>query len=330
MNDFLKIGIIIPAYKVEQYIFRALDSCIAQTYKNIEVVVVDDGSPDGTFDVIKTYADKDDRIKLYRQENSGVSSARNKALDMCTADYVLFLDSDDWLEPDAVEKLIQRAGSNKEERALISSGCYYAYFNESNEIYKEIPENATIETTLTSDEVLMFVGQSKYNLRSSCYKLFSLDLINENRLRFDPGIRHGEDGLFVFEYLKHADKFVFLPDPLWNILERPGSATMSPYNRSKMSALTAIEKMLAYDNREELQKALRVFYVQRALYVLGDAVCASPIPKEDVKFLRKKLRLEFGMYMKAQKSFKLKILYLLETFAPKKIVAKTIEGRKKK
>ena len=330
MTDLYKIGIIIPAYKVEKYIFRALESCIGQSYPNIEVVVVDDGSPDGTYDVVKSYADKDERIKLYRQENGGVSSARNRALDMCTADYVLFLDSDDWLETDAVEKLVARI-EGEQEKVLISSGCYYAYFDDNSDIYKIIPENEKESISMSAEEAIMYVGQIKYNLRSSCYKLYSLSVINEYNIRFVREIRHGEDGLFVFEYLKHADRFVFFPDPLWDILERPGSATMSPYNSTKMSAVTAVERMLDYqDNSVELTFELKKFFVQRAIYVLGEALIAQPMPKADIKTLRKKLRGQFWTYMSLQKSLKLKLIYILETFAPKFLAKYLLKRRKKK
>lgn len=324
-----KIGIIIPAYNVEQYIFRALESCICQTYTNIEIVVVDDGSSDATYDVVQSYADKDDRIKLYRQENGGVSSARNRALDMCTSDYILFLDSDDWLELSAVERLTEELVTCGSENALISSSCFYAYFNADREIYKIIPENEKKAMVLSAESALMYVGQHKYNLRSSCYKLFSLKLINEHGLRFDRDIRHGEDGLFVFEYLKKADQFIYFPDPLWDILERPGSATISPYNSTKMSAVTAVEKMLAYDNSEVLTSELKKFHVQRMLYVLVETLIAYPEFKNDMKILRKKLRSCFGSYMFLQKSMKLKLVYLFEVFAFPKLASIVLKRRKR-
>lgn len=327
MNDYYKVGIIIPAYNVEKYIYRAMESCINQTYKNIEIVVVDDGSSDGTYDVVKSYSDKDSRIKLYRQENGGVSSARNRALDMCTSDYVLFLDSDDWLKSDTVEKLVQKLEEGQSQRSLISSGCYYAYFDEKGDIYKTIPDNETENITMSAEEVILYVGQTKYNLRSSCYKLFSMAVIKQNHLKFEPAIRHGEDGLFVFEYLKNADQFVYFPDPLWNILERPGSATTSPYNSSFLSAITAIEKMMSYPNSEKLQGELRVFLVQRAMSVLEHALVADTAPQADIRFLRKKLRENFRAGIIEQRQIKAKVLYVLEAFAPKSLVAFLLKRR---
>lgn len=323
----IKVAIIIPAYNVEKYIHRAIESSINQTYHNIEIIVVDDGSTDSTFDIIHSYAAKDDRIRPFCQPNGGVSGARNKALDMCQSDYVLFLDSDDWLELSAVKELVCKIDPKETEKLLVSSGCYYAYLD-NDKISRIIPDEPICDTALSSEEVLLFVGQRKYNLRSSCYKLFNMSIIKAYNLRFDIKIKHGEDGLFVFEYLKHIDKFIYFHDPLWNILERPGSATTSPYNSSKLSAVTAVEKMLVYDNSNELKDRLQVFLVQRALSVLSEAIVKDPLPKDDIRFLRKKLRSHFTMYMMKQKSFRLRLIYLLETFAPTKLVAVLLERRK--
>lgn len=323
MNSPYKVGIIIPAYNVESYIFRALDSCINQSYKNIEIIVVDDGSSDSTYDVVKSYADRDNRIKLFRQENAGVSTARNRALDMCESDYVIFLDSDDWLELDAVETLVEKIDPEAPNSNLISGGLYDAFLVSSN-IEKTIPTQDA-ETLLSSEEALMYMGTKSYQLVSSCYKLYSMSAINSNKLRFAADISHGEDGLFVFEYLKNVDKFVYFPQPLWNILNRPGSASRLSYSSSKMSAIDAVERMLEYDNSPALDNKLRLFHVRRILGILAGAIVAHPTPSEDITAMRKMLRAQFGMYMFRQKEFKPKLLYLFETFAPRAVVAKYFE-----
>lgn len=323
MNSFYKVGIIIPAYNVESYIFRALDSCINQSYKNIEIIVVDDGSSDSTYDVLKSYADRDNRIKLFRQENAGVSAARNKALDLCESDYVIFLDSDDWLELDAIETLVEKIDPEAPNSSLISCSLYDAFLASSN-IEKTIPTRDA-ETLLSSEEALMYTVTRSYHLVSSCYKLYSMSVINSNKLRFAADISHGEDGLFVFEYLKNVDKFAYFPQPLWNILNRPGSASRMSYSSTIMSAITAVVRMLEYGNNSSLDFELRKFYVRRILSVLSGAFVACPTPSEDIKVMRKMLRAQFGMYMFRQKELKPKLLYLFETFAPRAVVAKYFE-----
>ena len=315
-----KVGIIIPAYNTEKYIFRALESCINQSYENIEIIVVDDGSSDGTYNVINHYCGMDSRIKLYRQENHGVSSARNMAMKKCSADYILFLDSDDWLEMNTVEKLIQYIDYSQPHYNLISAACYYVNMDGSGEFKKVISDDETPTISMCSDEALMYVGERKYNLRSSCYKLFSMTVIRDNDISFAEDIKHGEDGLFVFEYLRKVDRFIYSPDPLWNILRRAGSTSRSPYTSDKMSAVVAVERMLAYENSEALSRELRKYYVRRILTILGDAILTGIDSEKDIFLLRRKLRQQCWIYMMLQKNFKLKLIYILETFGPTKLV----------
>ena len=101
------VTIIIPAYNTEQYIHRAIESSIRQTYKNIEIIIVDDGSTDGTLSVAQNYETQDSRVKVLHQENEGVSSARNHGIREAGGEYIMFLDSDDWFEDYAVEILLE-------------------------------------------------------------------------------------------------------------------------------------------------------------------------------------------------------------------------------
>lgn len=104
------ISVIVPVYKVEPYIHRCVDSILAQTYTNLEIILVDDGSPDRCGEICDEYAAKDDRIRVIHQENSGVSAARNAGLDHCTGDYIAFVDSDDYIENSMLFKLFYGIG----------------------------------------------------------------------------------------------------------------------------------------------------------------------------------------------------------------------------
>lgn len=318
-SNVSKVGIIIPTYNVEQYIFRGIESCINQTYLNIEIIIVDDGSTDSTYEIAKSYARQDDRIVTYKQKNFGVSSARNKALEICTSDYVIFLDSDDWLELDTVEKLINHL-PNSNENVLVSADTYFAYFRE-DDIFKEKSPYIMNPIEMSSDDALLFTSKHPYKLCSSCYKLFSMNVIRKNNLRFEQNIKHGEDGLFVFEYLKCIDKFIYFPELLWNILERPGSATQSSYNKTFLSAIDAVDKMLAYDNCKELDKTLKNYKTQRMMGVLCCAIVDLKQTKEDVVKVRKELRKDIIRFIITEKSIKRRLIYIFVSFAPKKIVS---------
>ncbi len=110
MNQNYKISIIVPAYNVQDYIEKCINSILNQTYKNIEVIVVNDGSTDNTFDIINSFAKKDDRIKIINQENQGLSESRNNAMKMIKSEYVMFVDADDWIDKDTCEVAVNEIG----------------------------------------------------------------------------------------------------------------------------------------------------------------------------------------------------------------------------
>ena len=122
-----KITVIVPVYNVEHYLDKCLDSVIKQTYKNIEIIVVNDGSTDNSGEICQEYAQKDNRIVYIEKENGGLSDARNAGLDQMTGSYVTFVDSDDWIEQDYVETLYQKI---TEYQADIAIGNYYSFDEE--------------------------------------------------------------------------------------------------------------------------------------------------------------------------------------------------------
>lgn len=120
-----KVSIIVPIYKVEQYIHRCIDSILNQTYKNLEIILVNDGSPDNCGAIIEAYQETDRRIYVYHKENGGLSDARNYGMQKVTGEFTMFVDSDDWLDHHMVETMVQY--SRKYEADIIQSAFYYAY-----------------------------------------------------------------------------------------------------------------------------------------------------------------------------------------------------------
>lgn len=129
------ISIVVPAYKVEKYLYKCIDSLINQTYKNIEIILVDDGSPDNTGKICDEYAEKDERIKVIHRKNGGVSAARNDGLSIATGDYYAFVDSDDFVAPEYCEKMLSKLKENNAEVALCKQK--YFYEGEAPEISRE-------------------------------------------------------------------------------------------------------------------------------------------------------------------------------------------------
>lgn len=123
MNILLKVSIIVPVYKAEPYIRKCIDSILSQTFTNFELLLIDDGSPDNCGKICDEYAELDARVHVFHKENCGVSAARNLGLDHAKGDYVCFIDSDDWIDPDMLETLI--GWEQKKQTDLLFFGLKY-------------------------------------------------------------------------------------------------------------------------------------------------------------------------------------------------------------
>lgn len=278
-----KVSIIIPAYNAESYIKRGIESSLRQSYRNIELVIVDDGSSDGTWNVIERYL-SDARIRSARQSNAGVSRARNHALDLATGQYCIFLDSDDWLELETCEQLLrmQQLHPNR----LIASDAFFVTTDNGYE-KREAQGMGQSSKILTANEAVFEFGvYNSIHIGSSCYKLYSMETIRKHALRFNEYISHTEDGLFVFDYLKSCDGLYYEPLPLWNILEHSGSATRSGYTSKLLSSIDAIDQMIARQgNTAEGLSHLRTFRLHEALRILGLGIDSGRMTGEDRKSL---------------------------------------------
>lgn len=313
MENKPKVSIIIPAYNVENYIHRGMESCINQTYSNIEIVVVDDGSYDKTADIIDCYSKKDNRIILLRQKNRGVSNARNNALSHITGKYVMFLDSDDWLELNAVEMLVRNTKKYKEAFTICSR-----YIVNENDLTERINDDIRKTTEIIQNRKVLESFLYKYfYFQSSCYKLFNVDLIRSNEIFFREDISHGEDGLFVFTYLQHISKVVSIPMPLWNILDRSDSASNSSFNSKKLTAIDAAEAMLSFEISKKVHDEIVKYLVTRAETMFLEACKDSTRNnEEEISIIRRKLKI-YKEYLSLQNvSLKEKIRYIFFVLMP--------------
>ncbi len=307
------ISIIIPAYNVERYISHGIESCIDQTYSNIEVIIVDDGSTDNTYEIIKRYK-KDHRIKSIKKDNSGVSSARNCALSVSGGDFILFLDSDDWLENDAVENLVSVALTHNSH--LVCADRFFASIDKNGKIDREDQTHGSGYKYVDVKDGLLNVGTGLYNLQSSCYKLYESSIIKEHCIQFDENIYHGEDGLFVFEYMKYISGFIYIYKPLWNILERPGSATMSGYNSKWLSMMDALDCMIEQTTENDVIEKLKIYKAERAVILARTFYRYGGINNEDCVRIKNIMRYLIAFYCTGDRQLIDKIKYLAFTYIP--------------
>jgi len=220
-----KISIIIPVYNVRKYLGKCIDSLVAQTLHDIEIICVDDESPDNSVAIIEEYAKKDSRIKLISQKNTGASGARNAALKIAQGQYVLFVDGDDWIENDACELLYDIAIKNDTD--VVMFACMLEYKN--NTLNKFAFEQDRIDFIGSECEMLHrrhigMIGDELAHperqdfLCSACTKLYKRKIIEDNDINF-PDIRDigsYEDGIFNLYYYKFIKSSVYIRKPLYH------------------------------------------------------------------------------------------------------------------
>ena len=220
-----KITVIVPVYNVENYLNKCLDSLINQTYKNLEIIVINDGSTDNSGEICQEYAQKDNRIIYIEQENGGLSDARNAGLERMTGSYVTFIDSDDWVESDYVEVLYNKL---IEYQADIAVGNYYSYNEQEGIFYFHIFGNSYYEKVYDNVSIFENFYESEHmkNFALICVggKLYKSDLFRE--LRFEVG-KLGEDGYLNQKIYLLAEKTIYLNAGLYAYRQREGSSSRS-------------------------------------------------------------------------------------------------------
>ena len=216
------VSVIIPAYNVGHYIGKCLDSVLSQTYSNIEVIVINDGSKDDSLDIIKAYEVKDSRVRLIDKQNEGVSVARNKGLEVSQGDFILFVDGDDWIDESMVENLLNMATSNNSDYA----GGGFVF--EEVETGRKRCSPAGFSPIVVFGKDILGNYLSGHRLWSSvCGALFSREIIEQYHLRFDRNIKFDEDCFFVMQFMSKANKVMVCQEHFYHVLVRNSSVTRS-------------------------------------------------------------------------------------------------------
>lgn len=236
-EDRIKVSVVIPVYNTEQYIKRSVDSVLNQTFKELEVILVDDGSTDNSWDICKEILEEDKRVCLFRQEHAGVSAARNLGLKKCRGNYVFFLDSDDEYKQNLLQKVVHIFENCK---------CDCIRFQD------EYTEEESV-SRLFSDEEWKLYSQKDFivkalsnfdiycNLSSCCFGAYKREIIENSDLCFKEEFALGEDGLFVMEYLLKSNKIVYMKDILY---------TYYTFDPQKRVSTTAPQIKVLYDAYE--------------------------------------------------------------------------------
>ena len=200
------ISIIVPIYNAQPFLAKCLFSIIQQTYRNIEIILVDDGSTDKSGRICDEFAKCDKRIKVLHEENGGVSSARNKGLLKATGHYCAFVDSDDWITNDCIEQLY-----NTIKDGDLSVGGIESLTLKGFKVHHK--ENGTLMFDDSNRLASYIYGPN--DISCPFAKLFKMDIIRKYNLLFNNNIKYGEDALFVFEYLYRSNSIAFMPQTIY-------------------------------------------------------------------------------------------------------------------
>lgn len=247
MDMKMNISVIIPVYNARETIERAVGSITVHEYEPVEVILVDDGSTDGSSELCDELASQDERIKVIHKENGGVSSARNAGLEAASGEYVMFLDADDAVRFDTLQMMYRRGYD------LILGGFAKLQDMSVTESYKPAEEMEYRD----ANEVASFIDRTitrrhSYLLNSACFKLFRLSIIRDHGISFDEKLRYGEDKMFVFSFLCHVDKVRTVPDVVYDYMLQPGSLSSDLVSDSHLSQL-----LLLLDRYRPLLDALK-------------------------------------------------------------------------
>lgn len=221
------VSVIIPVYNVEKHLKQCIDSVINQTYKDLEIILIDDGSPDKSGEICDDYAEKDSRIIVVHKENGGVSTARNVGLDCASGNWIYFMDSDDWLDNNSIELALNSALSNNAEVV------FFDYYHNETKVKLNFCSKSEILFINDRDDYSSFCEylKSGYTIWNA---LFSASIIN--KIRFKTNIGYSDDRIFKFEVFSFIEKYVYLPMPLYHYRITPGSYT-NTYRDSKLAEL---------------------------------------------------------------------------------------------
>ena len=314
------VTIIIPVYNTRQLLNKCIESICNQTYKNIEIIIIDDGSTDGSNVLCRELAAKDSRIKVIYQDNKGVSAARNKGLEFVSGDYITFVDGDDWIESNMIECLVKDAEANQVDAVF----CSYSRNYENGKEINIVPRHVGIASPIDAIDELLDVYNKKAYPTGIFSKLFKKSIIN--LLRFNDTFKIGEDIAFVVEVLLKCNAVYLNNSPLYHYYIRNGSASHNSIIANKITEIYAW-KYISNKLKEHPLQANRAKAIESGCYI--NAVLIAYI-NGDVRSncLLREISSNFFLFFyksdasKLSKCKKILLLFLIRLNVPANVIKK--------
>lgn len=261
------VSIIVPVYKVpEQYLRKCIESAMTQTLKNIEILLVDDGSPDQCGKICDEYAEKDKRIQVLHKKNGGLSSTRNYGCKAAQGKWIMFVDGDDWIEPDMCQTMYS-AGEEKHVQLVMcgimkeysKSATEYKFYLEDGKVYKDQ------ECKWLQQQLLVYNG----NIAVAYSKLIDRKLLLENQIFHDEVHRQGAEGLeFNLRLFEKLESAIFINKPFYHYIYNENSISASHNEANHEFVIKCFEKIKAFIDISDNKEILEYWFDNRLLYVI--------------------------------------------------------------
>lgn len=275
------VSIIVPVYNVKDYLEKCINSICNQTYSNLEIILIDDGSTDESGKICDKLSEEDSRIKVIHQENGGLADARNVGIDICTGDYISFVDSDDWIDMHMIETLVDAC-----EKHLAQLACCgrYLYYNER--YIKTAYANGLVEKWNVETAISNLLSWNQID-SAAWDKLYDKSLFDG--IRFPKGRLH-EDIFIMYKIFEKANAIIHIGTPLYYYRQRDDGITRSRYKASKMDLFDAICEVEDHINHTfpELKMYMDAFAITNIniiIYLLRQDKRNLQIYKEDYEKL---------------------------------------------
>lgn len=276
------ISIIVPIYKVEDYLDRCIQSILNQSYKNIEIFLVDDGSPDRCGSICDAYALKDSRVKVIHKENGGLSDARNAGLEVANGSLIGFVDSDDLIHPRMYELMLHALASTHSDISI----CYYIEFSTETPKHIESPSNYVVMNNIQAMEALFSLYGVNFTLTWN--KLYKAELFEQ--IRFPKG-KTREDEFTTHQLFFESNRIVFLKNHLYYYFQRSNSIMRENSTTNELNYAEAQESRLAFFHRKGLTKIELIALRKYTIWLMASSYKHKNLSKNDptlfLEFLKK-------------------------------------------
>ena len=309
-NNSILVSYIVPIYNVEKYIKKCVESICNQNYKNIEIILVDDGSTDKSSKIIDSISEKDSRINVIHKKNGGVSSARNTGLDKAKGKYILFIDGDDYIEPDYTDYFLD----------LISKDNYdIAYSNKCFDLVNKVQIKENNIKIYSSADAIAGIYDGKFGV-AVWNKIYKKSFLSKNNIRFNEDIWYGEGMLFNIQCLSKTNSVIVGDRMVYHQVFNPKSAMRKFNMNSNYCGIKSLDIQKEYIDTKN-KRILNAWNYHKRCFNMSILIGILKSDtkdeyKEDYKKCKSNLRKNILVPLKANIPFKRKMLYLIAVIDP--------------